>query len=383
VSPRQFAQAVLTWFDQHGRKHLPWQQPITPYRVWVSEIMLQQTQVNTVIPYFERFMLRFPDIASLANASEDQVLQLWSGLGYYSRARNLHRSALQVMQYHDGELPADLTVLQTLPGIGRSTAGAILAIATGQKTAILDGNVKRVLTRFHAISGWPGQTDIAQQLWAIAERYTPAQRAADYTQAIMDLGATLCTRTQPTCSCCPLANHCQAHQMQQPTLYPTAKICKSLPVRQTQMLLLCNDTEKQILLIKRPPTGVWASLWSFPECPSSARIKEWCTKYHYIPLNVQAWPTFRHTFSHFHLDITPICISIKPKFKNQIMDSTKEVWYKIGQLPNGGLATPVKHLLQQLAQAKSRGEHSHHDTHGSLSKTKKARARTRTSTATR
>ncbi|MGB6977517.1 MAG: A/G-specific adenine glycosylase [Gammaproteobacteria bacterium] len=383
MTPKQFAKALLTWFDSSGRKNLPWQQTITPYRVWVSEIMLQQTQVNTVIPYFERFIQRFPDIRSLANASEDQVLHLWSGLGYYSRARNLHRSAQLVMQYHQTELPDDLTILQSLPGIGRSTAGAILAITNGQQTAILDGNVKRVLTRFHAIAGWPGQPDITRQLWTISERYTPAQRTGDYTQAIMDLGATLCTRTQPACTRCPLSQYCQAHQTGQEMLFPTPKPRKSLPIRKIKMLLLCNTAQKQILLMKRPPAGIWGGLWSFPECAVNEDIIEWCHNHHYMAEKIQPWPTFRHTFSHFHLDITPIWVDIKSKIKNQIMDSTSCVWYKIGQLPSGGLATPVQRLLQQLAQQESPGEHFHHDSNDSLSKTKKTCRRIRTSTSTR
>jgi A/G-specific adenine glycosylase len=383
MSPKQFSKALLTWFDQHGRKHLPWQQTITPYYVWVSEIMLQQTQVNTVIPYFQRFIECFPDICSLANAKEDQVLQLWSGLGYYSRARNLHRSAQLVIQHHQGELPKDLATLQSLPGIGRSTAGAVLAIAHGQKTAILDGNVKRVLTRFHAISGWPGQPKVAHQLWEIAEHYTPAQRTADYTQAIMDLGATLCTRTQPACPRCPFAPHCKAHQTGQETFFPAVKPHKSLPLRKIKMLLLYNNTQNQVLLTKRPPTGVWGSLWSFPECSADENITKWCHQHHYVAEKIQPWSTFRHTFSHFHLDITPVCVAIKPKIHHQIMDSTRGVWYKIGEFPNGGVAAPVKRLLQQLAQQKSPGEHSHHDSNDSLSKIKKARRRIRTPTPAR
>src|SRR5690606_6541720 len=206
-----FAQRVLVWFDQHGRKHLPWQQGITPYRVWLSEIMLQQTQVATVIPYFERFIARFPDVQSLAAAPIDDVLHLWTGLGYYARARNLHRCAQTIVRDYGGEFPASVAALSELPGIGRSTAGALASIAHQQRAAILDGNVKRVLARHHAIDGWPGTTQTLSQLWQFAEQHTPDKRSDHYTQAMMDLGATVCTRSKPACDHCPVADSCIAY----------------------------------------------------------------------------------------------------------------------------------------------------------------------------
>lgn len=208
--PGQFSAAVLDWFDQHGRTDLPWQAEKTPYHTWISEIMLQQTQVATVIPYYQRFVKRFPDVHSLAAAEIDQVLHLWTGLGYYARARNLHKTALIVSQTLEGQFPDTLEGLEQLPGIGRSTAGAILSIATGKRAAILDGNVKRVLARFYAIEGWPGQPAVTRTLWELAERNTPHQRVGDYTQAMMDLGATLCTRSKPGCLLCPLQQDCKA-----------------------------------------------------------------------------------------------------------------------------------------------------------------------------
>jgi A/G-specific adenine glycosylase len=237
VNPQKFTQYVLAWFQQHGRKNLPWQHKISPYRVWVSEIMLQQTQVQTVIPYFKRFMQRFLRIADLANAAEDEVLHLWTGLGYYARARHLHKTAKIIQQQFKGKFPRDLATLQTLPGIGRSTAGAILAIAMHQPAAILDGNVKRVLSRVHAIAGWPGQPEVAAQLWQYAEQYTPQQLTAEYTQAMMDIGALICTRTKPQCTICPLQKICLAHQANNETAYPSKKPAKKLPIRALQALI--------------------------------------------------------------------------------------------------------------------------------------------------
>ena len=262
-----FSQSVLTWFDKHGRKHLPWQQNITPYRVWLSEIMLQQTQVATVIPYFERFTAQFPDVHSLAIAPIDQVLHLWTGLGYYARARNLHRCAQTVVAQYDGEFPSTVKTLCELTGIGRSTAGAIVSIAFQQRAAILDGNVKRVLARYHAVEGWPGQTETLNQLWEIAEQYTPDKRANDYTQAMMDMGATLCMRTKPSCERCPLQSGCIAYAQGAQNRYPSKKPKKDIPVKSVQLLML-RDPAGDILLQQRPPQGIWGGLWSFPELHS-------------------------------------------------------------------------------------------------------------------
>lgn len=254
-----FNDAILTWFDTHGRKNLPWQKQ-NAYAIWVSEIMLQQTQVKTVIPYFERFLQHFPDIDSLANAPEEAVLTLWAGLGYYARARNLHKTAKLIQQQFQSQFPKDLVTLQTLPGIGRSTAGAILSMAFGERAPILDGNVRRVLTRFHGITTWPGETKTLQTLWDMADRYTPTVRVGDYTQAMMDLGAVVCRKT-PDCTICPLKMDCIAYQTQTIALSPGKKPKKPLLERTTAMLVL--QAGSQVLLKKRPPVGVWGGALEF------------------------------------------------------------------------------------------------------------------------
>jgi len=263
ISDKQFQNRLLTWFDQHGRKHLPWQQNKTAYRVWISEIMLQQTQVNTVIPYYQRFMQRFPDLSSLAQAEPDEVLHLWAGLGYYSRARNLHRAAQLIMQNHQGEFPASLAILQKLPGIGQSTAGAILALAFNQPAAILDGNVKRVLARFHGITDFINEKSVENRLWELAAHYTPKKCVADYTQAMMDLGATLCIRGKPACERCPLSEDCLARQQNIAALLPRKKAARELAVRTATFVVF--KMQASILLHKRPDKGIWGGLWSLPE----------------------------------------------------------------------------------------------------------------------
>ncbi len=346
-----FSKHILTWFAQHGRKNLPWQQPATPYRVWVSEIMLQQTQVNTVIPYFERFIEKFPALKTLAQADLDDVLSLWAGLGYYARARNLHKTANIICEQYNGEFPTTVAALQNLPGIGRSTAGAILALSMNIHAPILDGNVKRVLARFHAISGWPGLPAIAQQLWQLAERYTPTKQVADYTQAMMDLGATLCTRTQPQCVVCPLQSDCQAYSEGAPTIYPTSKPAKQLPVKAIHMLLL-NNQQGEILLVKRPPVGIWGGLWSLPECPIEENINAWCQQQYHCEIDSPiTWPGLRHTFSHFHLDIIPVEATVK-NWRPPLMEADAIVWYNIAQIKTKGVAAPVKQLLTQLTDKK-------------------------------
>lgn len=342
-----FSSLVLSWFALHGRKDLPWQQNSSPYRVWVSEIMLQQTQVNTVIPYFVRFMQQFPDIAALANAKIDTVLALWAGLGYYARARNLHRTAQIIQHDYAGQFPQDLITLQSFPGIGRSTAGAIMALSMQQRAAILDGNVKRVLARFHAVPEWPGKPAAAEQLWAVAEKYTPQNQVAEYTQAMMDLGAMVCTRSKPKCTQCPLQNDCRAYAQGTPTHYPIAKPRKQIPVRNIHLLLLHNHNN-EILLEKRPPTGIWGGLWSLPECPVDQDIQQWCQQHYYCSTEqITAWPAFRHTFSHFHLDIIPIVARIA-QWQPPMMESTGRVWYNVQQLDSKGVAAPVKLLLTKF-----------------------------------
>lgn len=332
-----FNQALLTWFDQHGRHHLPWQKDPTPYRVWVSEIMLQQTQVNTVIPYFQRFIDRFPDIPALANATQDEVLHLWSGLGYYARGRNLHKSAQFITYELDGVFPDKIEEVIKLPGIGCSTAGAILAQALQQRHPILDGNVKRVLCRVDAIQGWPGTSAIEKQLWQLADKYTPKTRPRAYTQAIMDLGATICTRSSPSCPLCPVQKICLSQQQNRQAELPTPRPRKKRPIKTAYALILKNE-QNEIYLEQRPPTGIWGGLWSFPEVPNDTNLSE--QKKHYLE-------TQHHTFSHYHLELTPIFIQSSHRL-HTVQDSSTAIWYTPAHSHKLGLAAPVKRLLNQL-----------------------------------
>jgi A/G-specific adenine glycosylase len=309
--------------------------------------MLQQTQVATVIPYFQRFMSRFPTVKRLAAAAMDEVLHHWSGLGYYARARNLHRAATVICEQYAGMFPEDIDAVMALPGIGRSTAGAILALAANQNHAILDGNVKRVLTRLHAIEGWPGQKDVEAQLWQLAEQHTPRRRVAHYTQAIMDLGATLCTRSRPRCGDCPLQDQCCAYSQHRITAFPTAKPRKALPVRRTQLLLI-RDTAAAVLLTKRPPAGIWGGLWSLPECAVDDDVATWCRKRLGFSVGeAERWPVLRHTFSHFHLDIHPVLMEVAAPLPS-VMDTADSVWYNPRKPQQLGLAAPIQRLLNQL-----------------------------------
>jgi A/G-specific adenine glycosylase len=342
-----FSRRVLAWFDVHGRKHLPWQQQITPYRVWLSEIMLQQTQVATVIPYFERFVARFPDVHRLAAAPIDDVLHLWTGLGYYARARNLHRCAQVIVEQHQGEFPACVNALSELPGIGRSTAGAIISIAHQQRAAILDGNVKRVLARHHVIEGWPGSTQTLKRLWECAEQHTPEQRVHHYTQAMMDLGATVCTRSKPACERCPVMDTCLAYAQGKTAEYPARKPKKILPVKNVQLLMLRNPAG-DLLVHQRPPTGIWGGLWSFPELALDTDARTH-TEYRFGPVaDYKVWDAYRHTFSHYHLDITPVLLQLATE-PALIAEAHSSMWYNIHQPPVIGLAAPVKKLLERLA----------------------------------
>ena len=338
-----FAQTLLNWHDQHGRKHLPWQQNINAYRVWISEIMLQQTQVDTVIPYFERFIDRFPNVDSLANAHMDEVLHLWTGLGYYSRARNLHKCAQHIVNEHQSQLPNDLNTLASLPGIGPSTAAAISAIAFNQPNAILDGNVKRVLSRFHAVAGWPGKTAIANTLWQHAHAHIPKTRCAQYTQAIMDFGATLCTRSKPQCEHCPMARHCQAKQTDNVRHYPESKPKTQKPVKHCQMLIIHNPAG-HILLQQRPATGIWGGLWSLPEIAQEDDAKHYVQQHIGKVKTLEKQPIIKHVFSHYTLMIQPQSVQLKNPY-TKIMENNPTLWYNPKQAPQIGLASPVKKLL--------------------------------------
>lgn len=347
MQARYFQQRVLRWFDQHGRHDLPWQQNVNAYRVWLSEIMLQQTQVATVIPYYQRFLQAFPDVKALAKADRDEVLHLWSGLGYYARARNLHKAAITVVENFNGKFPCTVDELVELPGIGRSTAGAVSAIAYGQHSSILDGNVKRVLARFAAVEGWPGKPAIADQLWLLADNYTPAKRVADYTQAMMDLGATVCVRSKPRCEQCPLNSHCQAYKQNRISELPGKKPKKALPIKQTQMLVI-SHRGGEILLQKRPSTGIWGGLWSLPELTANQDISSFL--FGLYASNTIKWqlqstqPEFRHTFSHYHLDITPVHLLLDP-LPNTLMEANQWQWCAPNALPKIGLPAPVSKIL--------------------------------------
>jgi len=345
--PAKFSTRILNWFVKHGRKDLPWQRDIDPYRVWVSEIMLQQTQVKTVIPYFERFLAAFPTVNDLAAAPQDEVLHLWTGLGYYARARNLHAAANKVAGQYGGAFPADLERLCELPGVGRSTAGAILSIAFGRRAAILDGNVKRVLSRYRGIGGWPGQAAVHRHLWQVAEEYTPRDRCAEYTQAIMDLGATLCKRSSPHCHACPLERDCVARACGTQSQYPGRNPKKPLPVRSTRFLMI-RTPGGDVWLEKRPPTGIWGGLWCFPESGREQPPARLCRDRFGIEAQaVEAWPEFRHTFSHYHLDIEPVLVTARSAAMS-VMEAERQLWYNVRQPPQIGLAAPIAGLLKKL-----------------------------------
>lgn len=347
ITAKQFQHLLLTWFDQHGRKNLPWQKLKTPYRVWISEIMLQQTQVATVIPYFERFMQRFPDLLSLANAQEDEVLYFWSGLGYYSRARNLLRTAKLLIKR--GGFPKTIAELSMLPGIGQSTAGAIMAIAFNQRAAILDGNVKRVLSRLHAIFEPIDEKQTEHKLWAIAEHYVPNKHCGDYVQAMMDLGATICRRNNPQCNICPFASYCLAHAQNIAALLPQKKTRRALPIKQSTFIIF--KEKKRLFLFKRPPNGIWGGLWSFPElpgAPETQRIREFCHRHYSLSIKkYENLAGFRHTFTHFHLDIYPILINLQKRWKKMYHEN--EVWYDLKAPHSLGLPRPVQAIIQLIA----------------------------------
>lgn len=351
MSSRQdsFSQALLDWFDSHGRKDLPWQQNKSAYRVWVSEIMLQQTQVSSVIAYYQRFMASFPDISSLANASEDQVLEHWAGLGYYARARNLHKSAKQICQEFKGEFPDDFEQIVSLPGIGRSTANAILSIAFKQQATILDGNVKRVLCRFHGIETWPGDKKTETKLWQLAEQHTPIERCDDYTQAIMDLGATCCTRSKPSCDLCPLSEKCIAFKQNLQTRLPLSKPKKTIPQREIWIALI--EYEGKILLEKRPPSGIWGSLYSLPEIDpglTHADAVSAIEKKFNLKLDLEEMPdSILHTFSHFKLEMKPLKLRVETKQLSSpiVTEVTHFHWYEKSLLHTIGLPAPIAKYL--------------------------------------
>jgi A/G-specific adenine glycosylase len=343
IAPR-----LLAWFGVHGRHDLPWQSERTPYSVWVSEVMLQQTQVNTVIPFYLRFIRRFPTAAALAAAPLDDVLSLWAGLGYYARGRNLWRAARIVAERHAGRLPETFAELLLLPGIGRSTAGAILAQALGARLPILDGNVKRVLARYHAVDGWPGDTAVQKTLWDHAELHTPHERVADYTQAIMDLGATLCTRARPACTVCPLATDCAACRSGTQAKYPAPRPKRARAHRRVTVLVV-EDPEGRVLLERRPARGVWGGLYSLPELGAGETAAEWCGRELGAHVSVEhELATIEHTFTHFDLDLEPrlLRLAAAPAVVN---DRDDRFWHVPSAELAVGIPAPVASLFRSLA----------------------------------
>jgi A/G-specific adenine glycosylase len=342
-----FSQILLNWFDCHGRKNLPWQAPGEPYKVWLSEVMLQQTQVKTVIPYYERFIQRFPNLIDLANASEDEVLSLWSGLGYYSRARNLHKSAKIICSEWNGVFPQSQEALEQLPGIGTSTAAAIISQAYDRPAAILDGNVKRVLSRYFKVSGEPQKKATEKKLWEFANQCLPKSRFANYTQAIMDLGATLCTIRTPDCQHCPLKSCCQAYKDNVVADYPNKKNKKERPSKTAQLLLIYSE-KNEVLLEKRPAKGIWGGLWSLPDLSASQCPNEFINKnYQTNAVALKELIRFKHSFTHFHLNIIAKTALINPKLAKL---KAEQKWYTLEDMAHLGIPTAINKILQHWAQ---------------------------------
>lgn len=348
MTQADFSARLLSWFDRHGRHDLPWQHPRDAYRVWLSEIMLQQTQVSTVIPFFERFLNRFPDVYSLAKAHTDDVLALWAGLGYYARARNLHKCAQMLVARYRGEFPRDIDALIELPGIGRSTAAAILSQAFGERHAILDGNVRRVLARYAAIEGWPGEPAVQKKLWSLSEKLLPHERLADYTQAIMDLGATVCTSRKPACGICPIYEDCAAKLKGKVHEYPAAKPKRAHPLKRAWLLLIENSAG-EIFCERRPPVGIWGGLW----CPPmSQEPQDWVAlcadRYGFNCAQANPLPVVKHSFTHFDLEILPVRLRMTAHTSKNISEANDSTWVKIteGEAPTVGLPAPIRKLLE-------------------------------------
>ncbi len=344
-----FSKQLLNWFQTNGRKNLPWQQNPTPYRVWVSEIMLQQTQVKTVIDYYQKFIQRFPNIEVLANCEEDEMLRYWSGLGYYARARNLHKTAKIISSDYAGKFPQTQKQLELLPGIGRSTAGAILSLAMGQYAAILDGNCKRVYSRYAAIQGINSSSETMKKLWDVAIKETPKQQSGLFNQAMMDLGSMICTRTKSKCledaRLCPLSLHCIAYQNQTINDYPQKKKNKVLPVKNA-IFIIIKDKQQQILLQKRPATGIWSSLWSFPQYDNEVQVEQWllnsANKYQLYKKGTSK----THQFSHFKMHYTEHYYSLEKM--GVLAEGAEKNWFSIDQALQLALPAPIKKILNNI-----------------------------------
>jgi A/G-specific adenine glycosylase len=353
-TPAPIAPRLLAWHSSHGRHDLPWQRHLqdagSAYRVWVSEIMLQQTQVATVIPYFIRFMQRFPDVRALADAPADEVLHLWTGLGYYARARNLQRAAQIIRDTHDGGFPRTLEQVMELPGVGRSTAGAILSIATGARHPILDGNVKRVLSRYYAVDGAPDENATLARLWELAERNTPQVDVATYTQAIMDLGATVCTRTKPRCDVCPIAADCRARIEARQGELPAPKRKRAVRKLRHAVMLVARR-ESAVLLVQRPPSGIWGGLWCLPQFENRDAAESFAAnELTDARLTSTALPEIEHSFTHFDLVITPLLARCRGESR---VREGAALWYDLEQPARVGLPAPIKTLLGQLSGIES------------------------------
>ncbi len=340
-----FAARLIAWQKQHGRHDLPWQNTRDPYAIWVSEIMLQQTQVTAVIGYYQRFMQRFPTIKSLADAEQEEVMQHWSGLGYYSRARNLHKAAQTIMDEHNGEFPQNFETIQTLSGIGRSTAAAIASFAFNQIQTILDGNVKRLLARHFVVEGWPSSPKVEKKLWALAESLLPKTDMVAYTQGLMDLGATICTRSKPQCNACPLNASCGAFAQNRTKELPTPKPKSITPQKQTTMMLLLNGNE--VLLEKRPQSGIWGGLWSLPEIAEHEIAAEVAlARFAFEVESEEPLAIVNHAFTHFKLAITPqpCRLAHKPKQVN----APNLIWLSIDDAITAAIPTPVRNILLSI-----------------------------------
>lgn len=342
----QFSDLVLRWFDKFGRKTLPWQINKTPYKVWLSEIMLQQTQVNTVIPYFNRFLERFPSLSDLAKADQDTVLSLWTGLGYYARARNLHKAAQMAVEQYNGELPDSQTELESLPGIGRSTAGAILSLGFGKPAAILDGNVKRVLARYFGETEWPGKTAVQRSLWQQSEALTPTVRHGDYNQAMMDLGALVCTRSKPNCEACPLTGNCIAFKTNTVATIPAPKPKKANPTRSVYLLIQRDTRSRSVMLEQRPSTGIWGGLWSFPEYETKAALLNAAPTQ---PEQLVELSPFKHVFSHFTLDCYPIVVD---SCATDAINERQQRWVPLHEDQELGYSAVTVKLFKKLRMLK-------------------------------
>jgi len=345
AKPRPFAARIVAWQRRHGRHDLPWQGSRDPYRIWLSEIMLQQTQVATVLPYYERFLAAFPDVATLAAAPIDRVLEQWAGLGYYRRAHHLHAAARMVVERHAGEFPADADALAALPGIGRSTAAAIAAFAFGARGAILDGNVKRVLARHRAIEGFPGEAAVERRLWTLAETLLPARAIERYTQGLMDLGATVCTRTAPRCAACPVAVDCVARREGRVDRLPSPRPHRTLPRRETRVLLI--ERAGEFLFERRPPTGIWSGLWSLPELPVDADVVEALRdRFGVDAIAIEALAPIEHAFTHFRLTIRPLRVAAR-RLRARV-ESPGHVWLARDDALGAALPAPIGRLLRAL-----------------------------------